>query len=64
MDLHPVLHESSSIEGVGRIYSSTDNGIIWGHTYLSSALVFPGQGAYPLQLAPFMTKVMATSRYP
>ena len=64
VDLHPVHHEGSSIEGVGRIYSSTDNGVIWGHTYLSSALVFPGQDAYPLQLAPFMTEVMATETYP
>ena len=55
---------AAASRGVGRIYSSTDNGIIWGHTYLSSALVFPGRDAYPLQLAPFMTKVMATSRYP
>ena len=64
VDLHPVRHEGSSIEGVDRIYSSSENGVIWGHTYLSSALVYPGQDAYPLQLAPFMTEAMATETYP
>lgn len=38
VDLMPVLHEGSSLEGVSRVYSSSENGVIWGHAYLSSAL--------------------------
>lgn len=55
VDLVPVLHEGQHIEGVGRVYSSSENSLIWGHAYLSSALVTPDQDAYPLQLAPLMS---------
>ncbi len=64
VDLMPVLHQGNAIEGVGRIYSSSDNGVIWGHAYLSSALVHPGEDVHPVQLAPFMTEAMATPTYP
>lgn len=64
VDLLPVKHEGSSIQGVGRVYSSTDNGVVWGHALVSSALVFPDQDPFPLQLAPFPTPQMATSLYP
>lgn len=64
VDLVPVTHEGQRIEGVGRVYSSSDNGLIWGHTYLSSALVTPEQDPYPLQLAPFPSKLMSTQQYP
>lgn len=64
VDLVPVLHEGQRIEGVGRVYSSSENGLIWGHAYLSSALVMPGQDAYPLQLAPFPDELMSTPQYP
>jgi hypothetical protein len=64
VDLTPVLHEGSSIEGVSRVYSSSANGVIWGHTYLSSALTFEDADAYPLQLAPFVTEAMSTETYP
>jgi len=47
VDPHPIQHQGSHIEGVGRIYSSSENGVIWDHTYLSSALVYPGEDAYP-----------------
>ena len=30
VDLMPVRHEGSALEGVGRVYSSSDNGVIWG----------------------------------
>lgn len=64
VDLLPVKHEGPSIQGVGRVYSSTDNGVVWGHALVSSALVFPDQDPFPLQLAPFPTPQMATSLYP
>lgn len=64
VDLMPVLHEGTKIEGVSRTYSSSANGVIWGHAYLSSALTFEDADAYPLQLAPFISKVMATEVYP
>ena len=64
VDLLTVKHEGASIQGVGRIYSSTDNGVVWGHAYLSSALVYPDQDPVPLQLAPFPTRQMATETYP
>lgn len=64
VDLVPVRHEGQGIEGVGRVYSSSENGLVWGHAYLSSALVMPEQDPYPLQLAPFLNEVMSTSQYP
>lgn len=64
VDLVPVLHEGQKIEGVGRVYSSSENGLIWGHAYLSSALVAPEQDAFPLQLAPFPNELMSTPQYP
>ena len=64
VDLVPVLHEGERIEGVGRVYSSSENGLIWGHAYLSSALVMPEKDAYPLQLAPFPNDLMSIPQYP
>ncbi len=64
VDLLTVKHEGASIQGVGRIYSSTDNGVVWGHAFVSSALVYPDQDPVPLQLAPFPTQQMATETYP
>ena len=64
VDLLTVKHEGASIQDVGRVYSSTDNGVVWGHAFVSSALVYPDQDPFPLQLAPFPTEQMATPTYP
>lgn len=64
VDLLTVKHEGTAVQGVGEVYSSSDNGMIWGHAFVSSALVFPHQDAYALQLAPFLSKDMATETYP
>lgn len=64
VDLVPVVHEGQRIEGVGQVYSSSENGLIWGHAYLSSALVLPDEDPYPLQLAPFPSELMSTPQYP
>lgn len=37
--------------------------MIWGHASLSSALVFPGEDPYPLQLVPFVGERMASATY-
>ena len=64
VDLLTVKHDGPAIEGIGRVYSSTDNGVVWGHAFVSSALVYPDQDPVPLQLAPFPTEQMATPMYP
>lgn len=64
VDLVSVKHEGACVQGVGRVYSSSDNGMMWGHAFISSALVFPQQDPYPLQLAPFVSENMATETYP
>lgn len=64
VDLVSVKHEGPSVEGVGRVYSATDKGVVWGHAFVSSALVYPDRDAIPLQLAPFPTESMATEMYP
>jgi hypothetical protein len=64
VDLLVVKQEGTLVQGVGEVYSSSDNGVVWGHNFVSSALVFAHQDAYPLQLAPFLSKSMATKTYP
>ena len=43
IDLLMVKHDGASVQGVGRVYSSSDNGVVWGHSFVSSALVFKDQ---------------------
>lgn len=64
LDLVNVRHEGNSVQGIGRVYSSSDKAVVWGHSFVSSALVFKGQAPYPLQLAPFVSEPMATQAYP
>jgi len=63
VDFVKVKHGGESMEGVDRQHSH--EGLIWGHRYLSSALVFPdGQDPYVLRLDAAPTKRMATDDYP
>jgi len=63
VDFVKVKHIGESMEGVDRQHSH--EGLIWGHRYLSSALVFAdGQDPYMLRLDPSPTKRMATEDYP
>lgn len=64
VDLVTVKHPGERIQGVGRVYSSSDNGVVWGHSFVSSALVFQNQDPLPLQLTPFPCERMATATYP
>lgn len=64
VDLLTVKHPGENIQGVGRVYSSSDKGVVWGHSFVSSALVFKDQDPVPLQLFPFPCKRMATENYP
>jgi hypothetical protein len=63
-DLMTVKHAGQAIEGVGRHYDSSKKGMLWGHTYLSSALVAPGMDPYLLRCDPFLGARMATIAYP
>lgn len=64
VDLVTVDHPGEHIQGVGRVYSSSDKGVVWEHSFVSSALVFKDQDPLPLQLAPFPSQRMATDTYP
>jgi len=59
-----VAHEGEHIEGLGRHYSSSRRKAMWGHRYLSSALVYPEQDAYALSAEPWLSEMMATTDYP
>jgi len=63
VDLVPVTHEGCWIEGVDRVYSSSDKAPVWGHNLLSSGLVRYGEDPYPLSLEGFPTQNMATDLY-
>jgi len=63
VDFVKVKHLGKAMEGVDRQHSH--EGMIWGHRYLSSALVFPeGQDPYVLRLDAAPTKRMATEENP
>ncbi len=64
VDLVPVAHEGCWIEGVDRVYSSSDKSPVWGHNLLSSGLVKYGHNPYPLSLEGFPTQTMASDLYP
>jgi len=59
-----VAHEGERIQGVGRHYNSSRRKAQWGHRFLSSALVYPGEDAYMLGVEPLLNEVMATPMYP
>ena len=59
-----VAHDGERLEGLGRHYNSSLRNAQWGHRFLSSALVYPGEDAYVLGAEPLLSKAMATSAYP
>ncbi len=63
VDLVTVAHPGASVEGAAQVYSSSDKGIIWGHSLLSSALIWQDKDPLPLRLEAFLTPAMATSTY-
>lgn len=63
VDLVPVAHEGCWIEGVDRVYSSSDKAPVWGHNLLSSGLVRLGEQPYALSLEGFPTQSMASDLY-
>lgn len=63
VDFTKVKHEGTSIEGVDRHHSH--EGIIWGHRFLTSALVFPdGCDPYALVAKAAPTRRMADEDHP
>jgi hypothetical protein len=63
VDFTKVEHEGAYMEGVDRHYSH--EGIIWGHRFLTSALVFPdGHDPYALEAEAAPTQRMADADYP
>ncbi len=64
VDLLPVAHQGCWIEGVDRVYSSSDKAPVWGHNLLSCGLVGYGKLPYPLSLEGFPTKPMSSEVYP
>jgi hypothetical protein len=63
VDLVPVEHQGCWIEGVDRVYSSSDKAPVWGHNLLSSGLVRLGEPPYPLSLEGFPSAAMASEPY-
>ena len=55
-----VGHEGECLEGLGRHYNSYRK-VQWGHRFLSSALVYPAEGAYVLRIEPLLSEMMATA---
>ncbi|MDW8481304.1 MAG: transposase [Meiothermus sp.] len=64
VDLVPVAHQGCWIEGVDRVYSSSDKAPVWGHNLLSCGLVRYGKHPYPLSLEGFPTESMRSEVYP
>lgn len=64
VDLVPVEHQGCWIEGVDRVYSSSDKAPVWGHNLLSCGLVRYGENPYPLSLEGFPTQNMSSEVYP
>lgn len=64
VDLLVNQRQGQAIEGVGRVYSSCEKGLVWGHSFVSVGLVYPEQDPYPLRLDPFVTEALATAEYP
>ncbi|WP_297557150.1 transposase [Meiothermus sp.] len=63
VDLVPVEHQGCWIEGVDRVYSSSDKAPVWGHNLLSSGLVRLGEPPYPLSLEGFPSAALASEPY-
>lgn len=64
VDLLSVPHSGGTVEGVDRIYSSSEKRVVWGHSWVASSLVYPQRDIYPLRLEPFPTLRMSGSLYP
>jgi len=64
VDLLKVRHQGECIEGVGRCYDSNTKRIMWGHAFVSSALVQPDGTPYLLRCDPFLDELMSTPLYP
>jgi hypothetical protein len=64
VDLVPVEHQGCWIEGVDRVYSSSDKAPVWGHNLLSCGLVRYGENPYPLSLEGSPTQAMSSEVYP
>ncbi|WP_299428949.1 transposase [uncultured Meiothermus sp.] len=64
VDLVPVAHQGCWMEGVDRVYSSSDKAPVWGHNLLSCGLVRYGETPYPLSLEGFPTQSMSSEVYP
>ena len=63
VDYVKVKHEGLCIEGVDR--EQSPQGLIWGHRFLTSSIVFTdGTDAYPLRADASLSRRMATDAYP
>lgn len=64
VDLLKVKHQGERIEGVGRCYDSNAKRVVWGHSFVSSALVQPDGDPYLLRCEAFPDNLMSTPLYP
>lgn len=64
VDLLKIKHQGERIEGVGRCYDSNSKRVMWGHAFVSSALVQPDGDPYLLRCDPFPDSLMSTPLYP
>lgn len=64
VDWLKVKHQGEHIEGVGRCFDSNSKRVMWGHAFVSSALVQPDRDPYVLRCDPLLDALMSTPLYP